>query len=72
MITFPHGEIIVSAATAARQARQNEEATDREVARYIVHGILHLHGHEDARPRDAEQMWRAQEQVLHEVWPAPL
>ena len=69
VITFPHGEIIISAKTAARQARQHGEAVEREVARYIVHGFLHLHGHEDAEPDDAAAMWQTQEKVLVELWP---
>lgn len=69
VITFPHGEIVVSAVTAARQARQNMEKTDREIARYIVHGFLHLHGHEDADAAEAAAMWQAQERVLDELWP---
>ena len=71
VITFAHGEIVVSAATAARQARANGESAGREAARYIVHGLLHLHGHEDADPDDAAAMWQAQEQVLGELWPLP-
>ena len=70
VITFPHGEIVVSAVTAARQARENGEQTDRELARYIVHGFLHLHGHEDAGASEAAAMWRAQEQILDALWPA--
>ncbi len=69
VITFAHGEIVISVATAARQARENAEVVGREVARYIVHGLLHLHGHEDADPADAVAMWQAQERVLGETWP---
>ena len=68
VITFAHGEIVVSAATAARQAQENGESVEREVARYIVHGFLHLHGHEDAEPDSAAAMWQAQERVLGELW----
>ena len=71
VITFAHGEIVVSATTAARQARENSETVEREVARYIVHGLLHLHGHEDACPEDATAMWQAQERVLGSLWPQP-
>lgn len=71
VITFPHGEIVISASTAVRQARQNGESTDREIARYIIHGFLHLHGHEDADERDAATMWTAQEEVLDKLWPVP-
>ncbi len=69
VITFAHGEIVVSAATAARQAHQNGEVVEREIARYIVHGFLHLNGHEDADPEEAALMWQAQEQVLADLWP---
>ena len=47
VITFEHGEIIVSATTAERQARREDETLDRELARYIIHGVLHLNGHLD-------------------------
>ena len=70
VITFAHGEIVISVATAARQARENGEDFEREIARYMVHGLLHLHGHEDADPDDAAAMWQAQELVLSELWPS--
>ena len=69
VITFGHGEIVLSAATAERQARENGEERNREVARYIVHGLLHLNGHEDADPADATTLWQAQETILEAVWP---
>ena len=69
VITFPHGEIVVSATTAARQAAEHGESVGRELARYVVHGFLHLHGHLDAEAGDAEAMWRAQEQALDQLWP---
>ncbi len=69
VITFNHGEIVLSADTARRQALEHGETTDREIARYIVHGLLHLNGHEDADPDDAATMWRAQEHVLRLLWP---
>ena len=70
VITFGHGEIVLSATTAARQAWENDEECGREVARYIVHGLLHLNGHEDADATDAAAMWQAQESVLQALWPA--
>ncbi len=69
VITFAHGELVVSAATAARQARELGEIIEREVLRYIVHGLLHLNGHEDANPSAAAAMWRAQERIVEKVWP---
>ena len=69
VITFAHGEIVLSASTAARQAREHSETPDREAARYIVHGLLHLNGHEDADPVAAARMWQAQEDILQTLWP---
>ncbi len=69
VITFAHGELVVSAVTAAKQARELGEIVEREVLRYIVHGLLHLNGHEDADAADAAEMWRVQEMILAEVWP---
>lgn len=54
-------ELVVSVTTAARVARARGHAVRAEVALYIVHGLLHLLGHDDttlrarARMRDAER-----------------
>lgn len=69
VITFEHGEILISAATAARCAVDEGETTVREVCRYIVHGLLHLNGHLDKAPAEAARMWKAQEEVLEAIWP---
>lgn len=69
VITFAHGEIIVSAETAAREAREHSEPLERETLRYIVHGLLHLNGHEDTEAEEAAAMWKAQESVVELLWP---
>ncbi len=69
VITFAHGEIVVSATTAAREARERAEPVGREVLRYVVHGLLHLNGHEDAETGEATAMWEAQEAVVEQLWP---
>ena len=69
VITFAHGEIVVSADTAAREASERGGACEREVLRYIVHGLLHLNGHEDTRAEEAAAMWAAQEAVVERLWP---
>lgn len=69
VITFAHGEILISAETAAREARAREEPLGRELVRYLVHGLLHLNGHEDDTPPAAAAMWAAQEAVVQELWP---
>jgi len=61
------GEVIISYPQAARQAGENRQSTEQELALLIVHGVLHLLGYEHDEP-DREQEMRALEQrVLSEI-----
>ncbi len=64
VITFDHGEIVISLDTAARYAEEFQSTFDHEVARYGVHGLLHLNGHEDHDPAEREVMHEIQERIL--------
>lgn len=64
VITFEHGEIVTSAQTAAAYARQYGHDVDRELALYIVHGLLHLNGYDDLKRSDAARMRQTQERIL--------
>jgi probable rRNA maturation factor len=64
VITFEHGEIVTSAQTAARQAGRYGHSVERELALYIIHGLLHLNGYADSSRSDASQMRRAQQRIL--------
>jgi probable rRNA maturation factor len=64
VITFEHGEIVMSAPTAAQHAGSYRHPLDYELALYIVHGLLHLNGYEDATSREAARMRRLQERIL--------
>lgn len=64
VITFQHGEIVVSAETAVREARRRALRVPEEVARYAIHGLLHLAGWSDAGARAAREMLAAQEKIL--------
>ena len=64
VITFMHGEIAIGVAVAQRQAITHRQTLERELCRYIVHGLLHLNGHEDDRPDVRKAMWRVQERLL--------
>lgn len=71
VITFHHGEILVSWDTARQRAVEFGHSPLRELLLYVIHGLLHLNGHDD---RDAEQRRRMhviQDRVLAEVWPLP-
>lgn len=70
VITFPHGdgmgEIIVSYDTAVRQAAEFNEPVYRELFRYMVHGLLHLHGYLDTEPEERERMFSRQEPLVQQ------
>jgi len=61
------GEVVVSADTAAREARRRRLPVDEELLRYVAHGILHLLGYDDRRPRDRARMWARQEGELRKL-----
>ena len=64
VITFRHGEIVMSAETARREARRRGLPLPEEIARYAVHGLLHLAGWSDDHPAAAADMRRVQEKIL--------
>ena len=60
------GDVVIGLETAARQARRARRSLDDEVARLMIHGVLHVlgHDHEDAGQAKAMQseerrVWRA-------------
>jgi probable rRNA maturation factor len=69
VITFHHGEIVIGSQVAERQAAEYQEPLAREILRYLVHGMLHLAGHEDAETADRQKMETAQEQIVSTLWP---
>ena len=67
VITFHHGEILISAETAARQAVEHGQPLDHELLLYLIHGLLHLAGWHDEDEAEAAEMARAQERILQEA-----
>ncbi|NKB16397.1 MAG: rRNA maturation RNase YbeY [Sphingomonadales bacterium] len=64
VITFDHGEILVSAETAQENAMRYGQSVDDELTLYLIHGLLHLAGWEDHDSVEAAEMARQQEEVL--------
>ncbi len=69
VITFPYGEILVSADTALREALARDIPLEREILLYIIHGLLHLRGYDDIREEERELMHQMQSTILDELWP---
>jgi probable rRNA maturation factor len=68
VITFHHGEIVIGAQVAERQAAEYGEPLARELLRYLVHGLLHLAGHDDSNAVGRAAMEAAQEQIVSQLW----
>jgi len=58
------GEIIVSADYAAREATRYGWTTDDELLLYVIHGCLHLVGHDDQTPEGQAAMREAEAKHL--------
>ena len=57
------GDVVVGVEVAARQAARARRPLDDELARLLIHGVLHLLGHDHAEPAEAARM-RAEERRL--------
>lgn len=68
------GDVVICPAVAARQAPDHAGTVDDELALLVVHGILHVLGHDHHEPAETAVM-RARELALleahHWVGPAP-
>jgi len=58
------GDIVVSAQTAVRVSGDYQTTPQRELERYVVHGVLHLLGYDDRYPKAYRRMHARQEQYL--------
>ena len=58
------GEVIASAETAARCAPRYGWTAHDELLLYVVHGALHLVGHDDRTARQQAEMRRKEREVL--------
>lgn len=59
-----HGELIISVAQAVAQARHYHTTPSRELALYVVHGILHLQGYDDLTSDKRRRMRAAERRLL--------
>ncbi|MFA6078904.1 MAG: rRNA maturation RNase YbeY [Candidatus Omnitrophota bacterium] len=58
------GVIYISSDTASRNSKVFNTSFDEELVLYVIHGILHLFGYEDERPKDRLKMSKKQERIL--------
>lgn len=61
------GEILLCPAEALRQAGRFRTTWQSELARYFIHGVLHLLGHDDLAPDPRRRMKRLEHRLLREL-----
>jgi probable rRNA maturation factor len=62
-----HGEIFISLGDAVAQAREFRTTWQSELVRYVIHGVLHLLGHDDLKSVARRKMKREENRLLREV-----
>ncbi len=65
----PLGDVYVGAEQARRQAAELGISTEEEFVRLVVHGVLHVlgHDHPDGEERSGSPMYRLQERLVAEL-----
>jgi len=63
------GEIYISVETARAQARAARRPFPLEVAHLLIHGILHLLGHDHATPAQRRRMRSIESRLLRDLQP---
>jgi probable rRNA maturation factor len=58
------GDIIISVQRAEAQSITAGHSLEAELSLLVVHGILHLLGHDHAEPEEKTRMWEAQSETL--------
>ena len=61
------GDILISVPYAAKGAKQAGNSLEAELQLLVVHGVLHLLGHDHARLREKAKMWKAQAEILESL-----
>lgn len=61
------GDVVISVPRALEQALAGGHPLDAELQLLVVHGVLHLLGHDHAGGDEKARMWAAQAEVLERI-----
>ena len=61
------GDILISIPRAQTQADAAGHSLEAEVQLLVVHGVLHLIGHDHAETAEKARMWKAQAEILEKL-----
>jgi|TARA_B100000959_G_C14989687_1_gene627236 rRNA maturation RNase YbeY len=70
---LPLGDVYVCLDQASRQAKEHEIPLAEELVRLVVHGVLHVLGHDHPEDSDrfASPMFKLQERLVRQVFKHP-
>jgi probable rRNA maturation factor len=76
VLTFESGDIVLALGVVRREARAQRRRPADHLAHLVVHGALHLQGHDHGHPGDARRMEMEEARLLHRIgvpnpWRAP-
>ena len=61
------GDILISVPRAQSQAEAAGHPLESELQLLVVHGVLHLLGHDHAGPEEKKRMWQTQAEILQSL-----
>ena len=61
------GDVIISYPRALAQAEAGGHPAFQELQLLVVHGMLHLLGHDHGTPEEKDKMWTAQAEILRSL-----
>ena len=66
------GDLVICAPVVAREAAEQNKSSEAHWAHMLVHGVLHLLGHDHLTDEDAERMGALETQIMQQMgYPAP-
>ena len=61
------GDVVISIETARREARKRKKDFQEELDLYLTHGILHLLGYDDEKPRARKKMKAKEKEIFRSL-----
>lgn len=61
------GQLVVGAEVASREATERGHDVQTELALYVIHGLLHLCGHDDHEDADRDRMRESERRYLSQM-----
>jgi probable rRNA maturation factor len=61
------GDVVISFPRAEAQAQAGGHPVTSEMTLLVIHGVLHLLGHDHAKAREKRKMWTAQADILRQL-----